>query len=152
MAITDNEIVVCTAGKLWDELQEMHDRSLKFTHFSLMVIDECHNARKSAPQANIMTKYLKEKLGENNVNLPQVLGLTASPGAGDKRVPTLDSTYDYLISLCALMDASEGIVSVKTHRDELEKYMKKSTSILKHYPGRDINERLIQEVLKVAKV
>eukprot|EP00731_Ephydatia_muelleri_P033849 Em0039g35a len=152
MAITDNEIVVCTAGKLWDELQEMNDRSLKFTHFSLMVIDECHNARKSSPQANVMTKYLKEKLIENNVNLPLVLGLTASPGAGDKRVPTLDSTYDYLISLCALMDATEGIVSVKSNKDELEQHTKKSTSILKHYPGRDANEMLIQEVLKVMKM
>eukprot|EP00731_Ephydatia_muelleri_P033847 Em0039g33a len=92
MAITDNEIVVCTAGKLWDELQEMNDRSLKFTHFSLMVIDECHNARKSSPQANVMTKYLKEKLREDNINLPQ------------------------------------------------------------HYPGRDANEMLIQEVLKVMKM
>ncbi|KAL5500432.1 hypothetical protein EMCRGX_G011992 [Ephydatia muelleri] len=152
MAITDNEIVVCTAGKLWDELQEMNDRSLKFTHFSLMVIDECHNARKSSPQANVMTKYLKEKLREDNIKLPQVLGLTASPGAGDKRVPTLDSTYDYLISLCALMDATEGIVCVKSSKDELEQHTKKSTSTLKHCRGRDTaNDEFIKVVLRAMK-
>ena len=152
MAITNSEVVVCTSGKLWDELErEMNERRLNFTHFSLMVIDECHNTRKSSPQARIMTKYLKEKLRENSVSLPQVLGLTASPGAGDSKVPRLDSTYDHLISLCALMDATEGIVTVKSNRSELERFTKKSTSTLKHYSGRDTNECFIQEVMKVMK-
>ena len=150
MAIPDHEVVVCTAGKLWDELREMNDRSLKFTHFSLMVIDECHNTRKSSPQANVMIKYLKEKLKEGNISLPQVLGLTASPGAGDSRVPRLYSTYDHLISLCARMDATEGIVSVRLNRSELEQHTNKSTSTLKHFPGRDTrNEKFIQVVLQV---
>ena len=150
MALPDNEVVVCTAGKLWDELQDMRDRKLNFTHFSLMVIDECHNTRKSSPQARIMTKYLKEKLREDNVSLPQVLGLTASPGAGDSKVPRLDSTYDHLISLCALMDATEGIVTVKSNRSELEQFTKKSTSTLKRYPGRDTSkERFIKIILQV---
>ena len=152
MAILNNEAVVCTPGKLWDELREMNDRSLKFTHFSLMVIDECHNTRKNSSQASIMTKYLKEKLKEDNISLPQVLGLTASPGAGDSRVPHLDSTYDHLISLCALMDATEGIVNVKKNRQELEQHTKKLSSTLKHYAGRDTSEMFIQEVLKEVKM
>ena len=152
MTITNSEVVVCTSGKLWDELEhEVNERRLNFTHFSLMVIDECHNTRKSSPLARIMTKYLKEKLRENNDSLPQVLGLTASPGAGDSKVPRFDSTYDHLISLCALMDATEGIVTVNSNRRELEQFTKKSTSTLKYYSGRDTNERFIQEVMKVMK-
>lgn len=55
-----------------------------------MVIDECHHTKKGEVYNHIMTRYLKQK--HKNVTskkeqknpdpLPQILGLTASPGVG----------------------------------------------------------------------
>lgn len=45
------------------------------------MIDECHHTHKDAVYNKIMLRYLQRKLsGEQD--LPQVLGLTASPGTG----------------------------------------------------------------------
>lgn len=45
------------------------------------MIDECHHTHKDAVYNKIMLRYLQRKLsGERD--LPQVLGLTASPGTG----------------------------------------------------------------------
>lgn len=49
--------------------------------FSLLVIDECHHTHKEAVYNKIMLNYLQRKLSGQQ-DLPQVLGLTASPGTG----------------------------------------------------------------------
>lgn len=49
--------------------------------FSLLVIDECHHTHKEAVYNKIMLNYLQQKLSGQQ-DLPQVLGLTASPGTG----------------------------------------------------------------------
>lgn len=49
--------------------------------FSLLVIDECHHTHKEAVYNKIMLNYLQRKLGGQR-DLPQILGLTASPGTG----------------------------------------------------------------------
>jgi len=42
------------------------------SRFSLMVLDECHHARGSDPYAQLMRKYLIEKIEKNVRGLPQV--------------------------------------------------------------------------------
>lgn len=49
--------------------------------FSLLVIDECHHTQKEAVYNKIMLSYLQKKLSGQR-DLPQILGLTASPGTG----------------------------------------------------------------------
>lgn len=49
--------------------------------FSLLVIDECHHTHKESVYNKIMQDYLQRKLSGQQ-NLPQILGLTASPGTG----------------------------------------------------------------------
>uniref|UniRef100_A0A8C2SWU1 RNA helicase n=1 Tax=Coturnix japonica TaxID=93934 RepID=A0A8C2SWU1_COTJA len=51
------------------------------TDFSLLVIDECHHTHKEAVYNKIMLSYLQKKLSGQR-DLPQILGLTASPGTG----------------------------------------------------------------------
>lgn len=51
--------------------------------FSLLVIDECHHTHKEAVYNKIMLNYLQRKLNGQQ-DLPQILGLTASPGTGGK--------------------------------------------------------------------
>lgn len=58
--------------------------------FTLMVIDECHHTQKGGVYNHIMIRYLKQKNKnarlrkeqKDPVPLPQILGLTASPGVG----------------------------------------------------------------------
>ena len=63
---------------------------LSHSDFSLIIIDECHHTHKEAVYNNIMRRYLEQKLKNNALKkqnkpvipLPQILGLTASPGVG----------------------------------------------------------------------
>lgn len=49
--------------------------------FTLLIIDECHHTHKEGVYNKIMGRYVAQKLkGERR--LPQILGLTASPGTG----------------------------------------------------------------------
>lgn len=49
------------------------------TEFSLVIIDECHHTQKDGVYNKIMNQYIEVK-HQNRKNLPQILGLTASPG------------------------------------------------------------------------
>ena len=131
---SDTDVIVCTAGKLLDEIKK-EDVSLQ--EFSLMIIDECHNTEYSRENSNnafaqIMQKYLE--LTDPEVvakgQQPQVVGLTATPGVGKN--PGLDSTkaIDNLIMLCAHMDATGGIQTVQEHKKELDQYIQKPESHL----------------------
>lgn len=55
------------------------------TDITLLIIDECHHTHKEGVYNKIMRFYLEKKLkGERK--LPQILGLTASPGTGGARI------------------------------------------------------------------
>lgn len=49
--------------------------------FTLLVVDECHHTHKDTIYNVILSRYLELKL-QKVQPLPQVLGLTASPGTG----------------------------------------------------------------------
>ena len=132
-ALLYSDVVVCTAGKLKDELKR---DMISLQDFSLMVIDECHNAEKSSNYAQIMYTYLEQKA--KGSQLPQVVGLTATPGVGKN--PGLNQTkaIDNLILLCAHMDASSGIQTVQQHVAELNEVIRKPDY---HQEVIDQNER-----------
>ena len=119
-ALPHSEIIVCTAGKLLDEFKK---EMVAMREFSLMIIDECHNTEKSSNYAQIMHMYLEQKLIPGQ--LPQVVGLTATPGIG--RNPGLNpaKVIENLITLCAHMDATGGIQTVQEYADELSKIVRK---------------------------
>ena len=120
------DVIVCTAGKLLDSIKS---GKVTFDMISLMVIDECHHTKKSSPQANVMVRYLEHKAKKGS-KVPQIMGLTASPGAGDN--PHLDEkkTIDHLVNLCALMDATRGILLVKDNLEELDQNTNKPSYTL----------------------
>ena len=139
-----NNIIVCTAGKLLDAIK---DRKVTFEKISLIVIDECHHTKKSSPQANVMLRYLQCKKKDPS-KVPQVMGLTASPGAGDN--PHLDRkiTIDHLVNLCALMDATSGIKMVEQHQEELDCNTNKPAFTLDISPSRSEDEPFIQTIAR----
>ena len=144
LLLKHEDVIVCTAGKLLNELKE---DKVHLEEIGLIVIDECHHTVKEAPQAKVMEIYL-EKKQQGKVNLPQVVGLTASPGAGDNPSIDLEKALQHLISLCALMDATSGIKTVTENIDELEKYRNKSTPRLVIPKGREHSEEFISRITK----
>eukprot|EP00058_Branchiostoma_floridae_P024799 XP_002610289.1 hypothetical protein BRAFLDRAFT_93024 [Branchiostoma floridae] len=100
--VESNDITVATPQILLNALLE---KTVKITDFSLIVFDECHHTKKDASYNKIMAEYLKIKLADplSQANLPQIVGLSASPGAGGK--PNLPAAEKHLLDLIASLDA-----------------------------------------------
>ena len=119
-----NKLIVCTSDILLNELimQELTSaKRISLHDITLLIFDECHNARKSNPYAVIMERYLKVKVGATG-KIPQVIGLTASPGAGDNPSGDAEKSLEHLQFLCALLDALGGIRVVRKNVTELVHY------------------------------
>ena len=123
-ALLHSDIIVCTAGKLVDGFKK---GSVTMQDFSLLIMDECHNTNKGSNYAQIMHKYLEQKVGgECQLPLPQVVGLTATPGVGKNPGLNWEKEIDQLLTLCAHMDATSGIKCVREHIEELNRVVPKS--------------------------
>jgi ERCC4-related helicase len=141
--LPETDVIVCTAGKLLDSVK---GGKVTFDQISLIVMDECHHTKKESSQANIMRRYLEHK-AEGASKFPQVIGLTASPGAGEN--PDLDEkkTIDHLVNLCAHMDATRGIVTVTKHQEELDRCTNKPSFTLEVLQRRNPQEPFIQMIV-----
>ncbi|XP_029912843.1 ATP-dependent RNA helicase DHX58 [Myripristis murdjan] len=114
--VRDSDLVICTAQILENALIDREDsRHVELSDITLLIIDECHHTHKEAVYNKIMRRYVEKKLkGERP--LPQILGLTASPGTGGARI--LAKAVDHVLEICANMDSA--IVSSKTYAPELK--------------------------------
>ena len=147
-SLKHNNISVCTAGKVRDELRQ---EKVKFSQFSLMVFDECHHARKSHPYAELMKMYLERKM-EGKFCLLQVVGMTASPGSGDNSSLDEAKTIDHLKNLMALLDATGGIKTIQKNAEELQKYSKSSSFTRRlQRPRNPDTDLFIHNVVQVMK-
>ena len=145
LLLPNSDIIVCTAGKLLNELSESH---VGFNEISLVIIDECHHTQKESPHARVMEIYLEKKQRDKRPMLPQVIGLTASPEAGDNPTLEEDVTVKHLISLCALMDATSGITTVTKNKAELEHHTNKPDFTLSFLNCRDTEEAFVKCVTR----
>ncbi|XP_003921978.3 interferon-induced helicase C domain-containing protein 1 [Saimiri boliviensis] len=123
------DIIISTAQILENSLLNLEngeDAGVKLSDFSLIIIDECHHTNKEEVYNNIMRRYLKQKLKNNNLKkenksvipLPQILGLTASPGVGGARKQA--KAEEHILKLCASLDAFT-IKTVEENLDQLKK-------------------------------
>ena len=135
--LNTHEIVVCTADLLKNDLQT---NNISLQNVSLIVFDECHHCKGRSTYSSIMIEYLKKKLRQGETQLPQIVGLTASPGAGDSRKPDLSKTVDHLMKLTAIMDANAGFVTVKNNVTELLQYTTKTNFTIVPIPARSFND------------
>uniref|UniRef100_A0A8C6B0K3 Interferon-induced helicase C domain-containing protein 1 n=1 Tax=Monodon monoceros TaxID=40151 RepID=A0A8C6B0K3_MONMO len=94
--VKSHDVIISTAQILENSLlnlEEGEDDGVQLSDFSLIIIDECHHTNKEEVYNNIMRRYLNQKLKNNRLEkedkpvipLPQILGLTASPGVGGAR-------------------------------------------------------------------
>ncbi|XP_015506601.1 probable ATP-dependent RNA helicase DHX58 [Parus major] len=118
--VKKSDVVICTAQILQNALVSTEeDMHVELTDFSLLVIDECHHTHKDAVYNKIMLRYLQRKLsGEQD--LPQVLGLTASPGTGG--ATSFEGAVEHILQICANLD-TEKITSVQDEVQHLQSHV-----------------------------
>ncbi|XP_053733606.1 interferon-induced helicase C domain-containing protein 1 [Synchiropus splendidus] len=111
-----NDVIICTAQILenfLDRSKTGDDEGLDFGDMTLVIIDECHHTQKGEVYNHIMMRYLKQKhknirskkLDKKIVPLPQILGLTASPGVGG--ASKIEKAVEHILRICANLDASK---------------------------------------------
>ncbi|NXX80488.1 DHX58 helicase, partial [Urocolius indicus] len=115
-----SDVVICTAQILQNALLSAEeDTHVELTDFSLLVIDECHHTHKEAVYNKIMLSYLQRKL-RGQRDLPQVLGLTASPGTGG--ATSEEEAVEHILQICANLDI-EKISSVQEEVQHLQRHV-----------------------------
>ncbi|NWU84886.1 DHX58 helicase, partial [Onychorhynchus coronatus] len=117
--VKKSDVVICTAQILQNALVSTEeDMQVDLTDFSLLVIDECHHTHKDSVYNKIMLRYLQGKLSGQQ-DLPQVLGLTASPGTGG--ATSFEGAVEHILQICANLDtekitsAQEGVQHLQSH-------------------------------------
>ena len=125
------DVIVCTAGKLRQDLKT-DGTHIHISKFSLVVVDECHHAGRPSNFTDALEFYIREKhtIPSSSCCLPQVIGMTASPGAGKGKNASLFTALEHQMCLCSTLDATDGIVTVKTNVVELERFRNDPTSYL----------------------
>ncbi|XP_054449600.1 ATP-dependent RNA helicase DHX58 [Pteronotus mesoamericanus] len=114
-----NDLLICTAELLQLALTSPEEEEhVELTAFSLLVVDECHHTHKDTVYNIILNRYLEHKF-QRRQPLPQVLGLTASPGTG--RATKLDGAIDHILQLCANLDTWR-IMSPQTYLPQLQEH------------------------------
>lgn len=123
--VEQNDIIICTAQILENSLAKAKngdEDGVKLSQFTLMVIDECHHTQKGGVYNHIMIRYLKQKHQNQKlvkqqkepVPIPQILGLTASPGVGGAK--TQQKAEEHILQICGNLDA----FTIKTKNSEEE--------------------------------
>ncbi|XP_053327005.1 interferon-induced helicase C domain-containing protein 1 [Spea bombifrons] len=130
--VNENDVIICTAKILENSLiqaKEDKEEGVKLSDFSLIIIDECHHTQKGDVYNNIMIRYIKQKkrnimkkkTGLPQVELPQILGLTASPGVGAAN--NNKKAEEHILRICANLDA-HNIMTVQEHATQLQNQVK----------------------------
>lgn len=129
--VRKHDIIICTAQILENSLSKAGtgEDGVELSDFSLIIIDECHHTQKEAVYNNIMIRYIKHKMKnkklskENSalVPLPQILGLTASPGVGGAN--SVQRAQQHILKICANLDANR-IMTVQEHSSQLKAQVK----------------------------
>ncbi|MEE6527343.1 hypothetical protein FKM82_028656, partial [Ascaphus truei] len=93
--VKGHDVIICTAQILENALcSKSEERRVELTDFTLLIIDECHHTHKDGVYNKLMEGYTEKKLRQDK-NLPQILGLTASPGTGN--ASTLEKAIDHIL-------------------------------------------------------
>lgn len=106
--LQQHDVVVLTAQVLVNALKS---KDVDLENIQLLILDECHHTNFGHPYNIIMQEYHRLKLEKRSV--PQVVGLTASLGFGEKGDPV-----EHYIVMCANLHC-RSISYVRENLDEL---------------------------------
>lgn len=149
------DVVVCTAQILENYLERSvsgEDEGVHLSDLSLIVIDECHHTQKGGVYNHIMMRFLKQKHKNKRLEkeqketkpLPQILGLTASPGVGG--ATKMSKTEEHILRICANLDAST-IMTANLGQYKKESHKKVETNEgRKSDPFGDVIKKIMNEI------
>ncbi|KAM9391862.1 ATP-dependent RNA helicase DHX58-like isoform 2-T3 [Pholidichthys leucotaenia] len=133
LVVKKSNVIICTADILHNcMMSKEEERHVELSDITLLIIDECHHTKKGTPYNKIMSVYVEKKLSGEQP-LPQILGLTASPGAG--KAKSQEKAVEHILQICANLDSA--IVSTKNYIPELEEVVsrpKKEFNIVEKRP------------------
>ncbi|XP_045154002.1 interferon-induced helicase C domain-containing protein 1 [Echinops telfairi] len=158
--VKSHDVIISTAQILENSLLNSgkgEDAGVQLSDFSLLIIDECHHTNKEAVYNTIMRRYLKQKLTNHKLEkenkrvtpLPQILGLTASPGVGG--ATKQGKAEEHILKICANLDAFT-IMTVEKNIDELRNQIKEprkkfvTTDVTREDP---FKEKLLEIMRKI---
>ncbi|XP_034076205.1 probable ATP-dependent RNA helicase DHX58 [Gymnodraco acuticeps] len=146
--LQETDVVICTAQLLHNALiNKEEDRHVELSDITLLIIDECHHTNKDGVYNKVMTFYLEKKL-KGEKSLPQILGLTASPGTGG--ATDLHKAVEHVLQICANLDSA--IVSTKNCVSELNEKVprpKKQFDIVDPRPEDPFGDQLKSMMLMI---
>uniref|UniRef100_A0A3B4FU93 RNA helicase n=1 Tax=Pundamilia nyererei TaxID=303518 RepID=A0A3B4FU93_9CICH len=135
LVVQESDVVICTAQILYNALINKEEaKHVELSDITLLIIDECHHTHKESVYNKVMRLYVEKKL-KGEKPLPQILGLTASPGTGGAKA--LDKAVE-LLAQCALHlrqynDAlliNDTLRMIDAYRSLEEYYSTKSTKAI----------------------
>ncbi|XP_076079276.1 interferon-induced helicase C domain-containing protein 1-like [Mytilus galloprovincialis] len=97
---------------------EIEHSRVDIDQFTLLVLDECHHTYGKSPYNEIMGHYRKKKFGNGQNKLPQIMGLTASPGTN--RAKDKFGAKEHLLRIMTNLDVKELSVVTKCESNLLE--------------------------------
>lgn len=107
-------LIVLTAQKL---INAFDGHSVKIEQFGMLIMDECHHTDLNHPYNKIMRFYHKLRRENPGVQLPMIVGLTASLGVGSGKHET--AAQQHYINICANLNAM-CITHVRNKENECE--------------------------------
>ncbi|CAG2184719.1 IFIH1 [Mytilus edulis] len=128
-------ILFLTPKSLCNFLEDDFSR-VNIDQFTLLVLDECHHTYGKSPYNEIMGHYRKKKFENEQNNLPQIMGLTASPGTN--RAKDKFGAKEHLLHIMTNLDVKELSV-VKNCESSLLEYSSKPARVTT-YLNNPINE------------
>ncbi|CAG2233525.1 IFIH1 [Mytilus edulis] len=135
----------CTPKSLCNHLDEKSKNKIPMDLFTLIVLDECHHVVRRNPFNEIMNYYRRHKFETESSMIPQVLGLTASPGTN--RADDGFSAVQHLKCLMANMDVSKLSV-VRKYEQELLNYSSTPTKVTSFLMQDSIETRTLLSALE----
>lgn len=116
IVVKSHDVIICTAQILYNALTNKEEaKHIELSDITLLIIDECHHTHKESVYNKIMRCYMEKKL-KGQRPIPQILGLTASPGTGGAK--HLEDAVQHVLEICANLDSV--IVSTKNYTPELQ--------------------------------
>lgn len=116
-------VIMMTGQNLLNALNEPESsgQKVKIDEIDILVMDECHHTIKNHPYAKIMQHCIQSKY--SNRKVPQLIGLSASLGAGFKGEELvsddISKTLNHYVKLCAFYHTYR-IAHVKKHKEHLK--------------------------------
>lgn len=136
--LRDHSVLIMSTQILLNSLMDKSEDGLNgdLTRFRLIIFDECHHCAKDHPSSKIMEFYFQQREQRSDANLPQIIGLTASPGTGQANKRT--DAAKHVLRLCASLDC-QRLVTVRRCAESLQRHVI-NPDVQLHRTGRKVDD------------